>query len=473
MKYLLFGTGDYYERYKKWFNHEEVLALLDNSSAKQGSIIDRIQVLSPAEGVKLPFDVIVILSFYVKSMKQQLMDLGVFESRIYHFYDLHQLIYKKEIRKPIQFYGDAEKVIKSEARFGQKILLLSHDMTFGGPAIALFHVAKVLAAHGYQVVFASMLDGPLREKLLDYNIPVIVDVNLQIQTMNDADWTSHFSLLFCNTINFHVFLSERNSNIPVIWWLHDSEFFYHGVKSEVLKSTDTNNLRVCSVGSVPEKAMHSILPKLPIERLLYGVSDSVDGKNRIHKSIREEKEKKVCFVSIGYIEERKGQDILIHAIRKLPNEMRKKAVFYLVGQNSSMMARRLYIETSQMSEIVMTGTVNRETINEILDGADALICPSREDPMPTVVAEAMMHSVPCIVSNATGTALYIQDGIDGFVFPSEDVHELAAKIEWCIEHNEKLKHIGAQSRRIYENYFSMDVFERNLLETVNDVLTEE
>ena len=35
MKILLFGTGDYYNRCKKWFENQEVLALLDNSEQKQ------------------------------------------------------------------------------------------------------------------------------------------------------------------------------------------------------------------------------------------------------------------------------------------------------------------------------------------------------------------------------------------------------------------------------------------------------
>lgn len=33
----------------------------------------------------------------------------------------------------------------------------------------------------------------------------------------------------------------------------------------------------------------------------------------------------------------------------------------------------------------------------------------REDPMPTVVAEAMFYGVPCIVSDAVGTAEYITE----------------------------------------------------------------
>ena len=72
MKFLLFGTGDYYERYKKWFEKDEITALLDNSSRKQSTLIDGVKVLSPEEGIQLEFDAIVILSFYVKAMKAQL-----------------------------------------------------------------------------------------------------------------------------------------------------------------------------------------------------------------------------------------------------------------------------------------------------------------------------------------------------------------------------------------------------------------
>ena len=85
MKILLFGTGDYYNRCKKWFENQEVLALLDNSEQKQYTMIDGLKVLPPAEGVVLKYDIIVILSFYVEQMKRQLISLGVKPEKIYHF----------------------------------------------------------------------------------------------------------------------------------------------------------------------------------------------------------------------------------------------------------------------------------------------------------------------------------------------------------------------------------------------------
>ena len=87
MKYLIFGTGEYYSRYKKWFEKEEIAALIDNAPEKQGTCQDEIQILSPEQGVQLDYDRIMILSVYVKEMKRQLVELEVPLEKIYHYYD--------------------------------------------------------------------------------------------------------------------------------------------------------------------------------------------------------------------------------------------------------------------------------------------------------------------------------------------------------------------------------------------------
>lgn len=467
MKFLLFGTGDYYNRYKKWFCNDEIVALLDNSKTKQNTLIDGIRVCSPEEGIALDYDKIIILSFYVKAMKQQLLELGVAEDSILHFYDLHQIIDVKKYPKNVLFFSANDTGI--EDKFGRKkVLLLSQDLTLGGPAIALMHVAEVLHKQRISVIYGSMLNGPLREKLLEKGIPVVVDERLQIATMNEIDWVQDFSLILCNTINFHVFLSDRNTDIPIIWWLHDSPFFYEGIKHQRLLDIDRRSLQVFSVGPVPRMAIQKFLPDLEVDELLYGVED-VEKRDIVHDTGADGNKDKIRFVTIGYIEARKGQDILFEAIKKLPIYEREKAVFYLVGQDSSMMAQQIKCEMADVPEVVVTGVVSREKIDEILEGADVLLCPSREDPMPTVAAEAMMHSIPCIVSDATGTATYIQDGKNGFIFKTEDVGALAEKIEWCIINRDKLSDVGLKARELYEKVFSMEAFEENLLDVMDTV----
>ena len=465
MKFLLFGTGDYYERYKKWFDKNQVLALLDNSPVKQQTWIDEIQVVSPEQGIQLPYDVIVILSFYVKSMKRQLLELGVAEDRIYHFYEIHRLLpHLAFCSWPIRYYGEAEQIIKCPCGGRKKILLLSHDLNLGGPSLALYHGAQVLIRHGFLVVFASMIDGPLREKMVSEGIPVVVDYGLQACTMEEISWTGSFSFLVCNTINFYVFLSRRDTRILALWWLHDSEFFYDGVDKKLLCDLECKNLKLAAVGPVPRKAVQKFLPDVPVANLLYGVEEEGGEEKQECRS-----DVPICFVTIGYIEARKGQDILIQAIKMMPETVRRQAIFYLVGQDTSMMAQRLKEEIKELPQVVMTGVLGREDIDRILNRADVFICPSREDPMPTVAAEAMMHRVPCIISSAAGTSAYLQEKVNGMIFPNEEAGALAEKIQWSIENRGELQRMGIAAEKIFEDYFSMKVFERNFLEMVETV----
>lgn len=462
MKYLIFGTGDCYTRYKIWFDKSDIVALMDNSAQKQNTDIDGIRVMAPADAVKLSFDCVVIMSFYVKEMKRQLRELGVSNERIYHFYDLHKLVpIDASIRKP-DYFGDALEVL--ECKEAKKILLLFRDLTLGGPAIALFYAIRILKNQGWRIIVASMFDGPLKEKILEEGTPVIVDERLQIGTMKEVEWINDFSVLLCNTNNYYIFLSDRDNRIPVIWWLHDSLFFYDGMDKELLMGIDQTNLYVVSVGSIPQKAIQTYIPSLPVGQLLYGVEDVSPAK-----TANIQKDEVIVFVTIGYIEARKGQDILIQAIKKLPDKVRQKAVFYLVGQNSSLMAREIWEQIQEMPEVIMTGTIGREDINAILEKADMMICPSREDPMPTVAAEAMMHSIPCLLSDVVGTAEYVRSGEDGMIFPMGDVDALCREIQWSIEHRDLIVLMGEKARRVYEKVFSMEVFETTLLKIVEDI----
>ena len=464
MKFLLFGIGDYYERYKKWFDAEEIVALIDNSKKKQNTKIDGISVLSPENGVKLQYDAIVILSFYVATMKEQLLNLGISEQNIFHFYDMNTLLGSKRKDKKVKFYGGAEFIINNKQENLKKIALLSQELTLGGPSIALYHVAMVLKKKGYEVVYASMIDGPLREKLISNNIPVVIDENMQVGTMNDIEWLNGFSLIICNTINYHIFLTERDENIPILWWLHDALFFYDGVKRKNLIKIKQKNLKVISVGPIPRKAIQKFLPNLSVGELLYGVADNFIEKK--YKKVLD----KMCFVTIGFLENIKGQDILLKAISLLTDEVKKKIKVLLIGYDATLFAEQLKEQYQFLNEVQFVGSVDRQMVHNILDDADVLICPSRQDSMPTVVAEAMMHSIPCIVSDVIGTVEYICNGKNGIITPNENVDVLAEKIAWCVDHPLEVKRMGMEARILYENYFSMKKFEENLLETIKEFI---
>lgn len=460
MRYLLFGTGDCYNRYKVWFNREEIVALLDNSLAKQGSTVDGIPIVAPEEGVKMEFDVVVILSFYVNAMKEQLIRLGVEVSCIYHFYDLHKLKNADYVMHPIRKFGETEN-----CHDGKKILLLNQNLSVGGPALTLFDCARVLKKNGYHPVYGSMVDGPLKEKLLEEGIPVVIDENMLIGTMRDAKWIEDYDLVFCNAINFYYFLSSRDGNIPCIWWLHDSKFFYEGVDKKLIASISNENLEVLSVGKVAKEALILHAPQLNPHYFLYGTDDVAD------KYKKKRTKEKIRFITLGFVEDRKGQDILIEAVLRLNQDIRELCVFYIVGKNTSVMAQNLMEASTDIPEIVFTGMV--DDVHEYIVDSDVLICSSREDPMPAACTEAMMHKVPCIVTDAAGTAEFITYGNNGLVFRSEDVEDLADKIMWCVRNKNNLEDMGEKARRVYDDHFRMDRFESNLMQLIKKSMNGE
>ncbi len=65
MKVLLFGTGEFYQRYKVWFEDDEIAALVDNSKDKQGTYIDGKEVIAANNILKLQYDAIFILTFFI------------------------------------------------------------------------------------------------------------------------------------------------------------------------------------------------------------------------------------------------------------------------------------------------------------------------------------------------------------------------------------------------------------------------
>ena len=104
--------------------------------------------------------------------------------------------------------------------------------------------------------------------------------------------------------------------------------------------------------------------------------------------------------------------------------------------------------------------LSRDEIKSLMEQCTCLVCASRDDPMPTFVTEGLIFGKPSIVSEHTGTAGLITEGVNGFVYPNDDPAELAKRLEWAIEHPEKLASMRTDCRKLYEQYYSKEAFAR-------------
>lgn len=460
MKVLLFGTGYFYRLYRHWFPDEDVVALLDNSAAKQGQVLDGKHILSPADGVRLAFDAVFVLSMYYREMREQLVALGVPEKCIHGIFDICHFVQGDAAAIAVQKF--AASCRRGAGR--PRIALLFYDLRRNGASFAAVYAAEVLA-DSYEVTVLSTADGPLREPLLQAGIDVWVVPVLQIATRQDLPWLSEFQLLLCNTFNWYYFLSQRDVAQPVLWWLHDAACYYEMVDHDVLRSLDRCGLTVAAVGPVAQRAVQSFLPEAQIHDMLYGLPDAcpADYVPQGGRCVR--------FAVIGMVQVRKGQDLFISAIRQLPAALRVQAEFLIVGDDTSAFAHEQRRRCADLPEVQFTGEMGRRALLQLYANIDVLVCSSREDPMPVVITEAMMFSHPCIVTDRVGTTEYLHDGSDCIIYPVEEVSALAAAMQRFIKSPQLAVTMGQRARQVYEKVFGMAAFQQRLCSLVTQIMS--
>ena len=78
--------------------------------------------------------------------------------------------------------------------------------------------------------------------------------------------------------------------------------------------------------------------------------------------------------------------------------------------------------------------------------ADLFVSPSVSDLHPYTVLEAMASGTPVIVSDRCGVSAVVDHGVNGFMYPYDDVDSLVERIRWCHDHPEELKQMGIAAR---------------------------
>jgi glycosyltransferase involved in cell wall biosynthesis len=102
-------------------------------------------------------------------------------------------------------------------------------------------------------------------------------------------------------------------------------------------------------------------------------------------------------------------------------------------------------------------------------GSDVIISASRDDPFPVVLVEALCMGKICVVSDKTGVAELIDEGKNGFVFANENARALARKMAWITRNADRVSAIEAEARITYEKYLSLTLFEKKLMNYLDDI----
>ncbi len=363
---------------------------------------------------------------------------------------------------------------RSTNKTGNSILLVSHELSLTGAPIALHYAAKTILDNGNYPVVVSPYDGNLRKEMVSDGIDVIID-----PTINGSNfwlkWAENFDLIIVSTlVQYHSIKQLINSKVPVLWWIHESKESYTRGADKLIPDQLSKNIHVYCGGGYAKETLKEYRPSYNPGEMLYCVPDYAAEINKDYSYKLDNIDGKLVFTTIGTVEKRKGQDIFAKAIMAMPKNYIEKCSFFIIGRSidESVYKEVLSLEELYPEQVTLINEVSRNEIRDVYSQCDAIICASRDDPMPVFMTECLMLSKIAICSENTGTASLMQDGVNGFIYEDNDYMKLKEKIMYVIDNYENLEKVKIEGRKTYEMYFTKEAFHSKITKVVNNLLNE-
>ena len=460
MKLIVWGTGNLYRKYKEILSQFELTKLCDNSLDKIGGFLDGVEIIAPSQLKKYDFDYIVVMTYATEEVCHQIESLEISADKVILYSQLWCL---KEgdicVHCGNKTMGFDNWIIQNP----NSILLISDNFSYTGVPVAIKNMANVLRRMGYSVLIAAMEGGTFERELLFEMIDYIDDLELGYQTEYFKNMLQQFIAIVVGTFDlYRIAETILCIKTPTIWWVHETYEMYYMGKEKVPQRV---GLKFFAGGNRVKKIFTAHYRECDMQKLQYCIPDF----NR--KIFPRKKDVRMVVSVIGTVIERKAQDILLEALVRMPEDYRNKLKVIFVGkidESDDIFVKRIMQQKSHMDNLEWILEMTQERLDEFYSHIDVLVCPSRDDPMPIVVTQAMMHEKICIVSENVGQAEFIEQQKNGFVFPNENAEILKEILIWLLENRDQCAAIGKASRKIYEEEFSEKVMEKNL----NRILSE-
>ena len=463
-KVLIWGAGKLYSELKEELSDINVIYIVDNNTLLQGKQIDNIKIISCEKLKEIVFDQILILvknENMIQEIKSQLKDLSIPEEEIYIYKEI--LDVKKRFPKVIT---QKEEIEMSEW-LGQnlsykKALVIIPFFSYSGVPISSMNMCLALKDMGYNVILASQdveSDGIIKE-LKKFKIDYLRNISKYWESKWIADSVSKFDFIVVSSLIQQDFVSVCSTlKAKFLWWIHETEeICYRKVMPNF------NNIYIYGVGNRVIRIFNNHYKDIEIKKLNYWIPESKkDSKN--NNNI-------FTFGIIGTICKRKAQDLVLYAIKRMPLRYRNGFRCVIIGKpiNKDEYWNENNVLLDEVPEIQYLGELVQSEVDEMYREIDVLICPSRDDPMPIVVTQAMMNEKFCIISENVGQEEYIINGENGFVFSNEDIEELKEYMIWTLENKDRINKNLKISREVYEKEFSSNVMKINITKIMEEMI---
>lgn len=184
--------------------------------------------------------------------------------------------------------------------------------------------------------------------------------------------------------------------------------------------------------------------------------------------VKYKREHKPTIVYYGQLIERKGADILIKAFFKLKGEF-GNAKLLIIGSGQYKKSLEQLVGKLKLSDVKFIDNPGDDDVCKYYAVSDILVLPSREEVWGLIVNQAMACGLAVVVSDICGSSVdLVKDGVNGYVFKSENVNDLSNKLMKIIIDKRLLEKMKDNSRKFIEK-FTPEKVVKGVIEAIESV----
>lgn len=338
-----------------------------------------------------------------------------------------------------------------------RILYVHHNADTYGASRSLLRLLSKLPRNRFQPLVLLAQDGPLRTKLEDLGVEVVLGPVSLITRPVFRSWrilpflvglplsvffiwrlirARQIDLVHTNTgVILTSGLAAKLARVPHVWHIRDWFQEFKSIWSFHSRYILWSSERVLAVS----RAVAGQFPrseKVEVIHNGFSLEEFAVPKDKLARAFREQFNLSDEWVvgCVGRIKQvRKGQEILIEAASLLEKKgIRAKYVLVgapFPGNESHLEALQDLIRDLKLeSRVILTGEL--EDAKPAYAAMDIFVLPSAQpEPFGGVVMEAMAMGVPVIATRIGGSIDQVEEGITGFLIPPSDPNALAEKLE--------------------------------------------
>ena len=348
----------------------------------------------------------------------------------------------------------------------RKVAVIFHEPVLGGATQSVLRTVPLLEERGWEFAFWVDKPSPLfdelssrgyevegAERLIAWSLPVLrLPPGVRRRLAGTPPYLSRMlaflreqkpALIHANSvIALPEALVAKRSGAPVL--LHVHEMSRSSVRGRIARRLAW---RVDEVVAVSRACARALAAGGPLPRIVYEAAPIPDTTVPVRSGPRP-----FVIGSLGVISTRKGSDVFVEAAR-LARRRRNSIEFRLVGGLTDILDAEWGNEVIRRAK--EAGIVYQERVETFEEYStwDGFVLPSRTDPFPIAMLEAMASGLPVIGAASDGIVEQVTPEC-GRLVPPDDPGALAEAMLWLSERTvEERRRMGsAGRRRVVENF---------------------